>query len=201
MHPFPDTLQNLLECNQGLVTQHQALERNLPLHWLRYYTQLGLLERVGRGVYRQVSSPGFTNQSLLEVTLQVPQGVICCLSALAFYELGTGIPGAVHLAIPLKGRRPKLEYPPLELYYFSPKLFEYGIETHPVSAGSLRVYSREKTLADVLRLKNRLERSVFLEALKAYLATKTRDISTLLTTARVCRVESEMRLLVEAVLA
>jgi predicted transcriptional regulator of viral defense system len=193
---LPERLQIFLETHHGLVTQQQLLEAGLPAHWLAYYTNNGLLERTQRGLYRQIGSEGFTNENLLEVALRVPQGVICSLSALAFHNLGT-----VHLAIPNKARRPHLTYPPLELYYFSPKSFGYGIEQHRVGSGIVRVYSKEKTLADILHLERRIERGVFLEVLKAYLASKDRDIDKLLETAKVRRVEPMMRLLAETVLA
>ncbi len=198
---LPKRLQAFLEMHHGLVTQQQLLEAGLPAHWLAYYANNGLLERTQRGLYRQIGSQGFTNENLLEVALRVPQGVICSLSALAFHNLGTVIPSAVHLAIPNKARRPHLTYPALELYYFSPKSFGYGIEQHPVGSGIVRVYSKEKTLADLLHLERRIERGVFLEALKAYLASKDRDIDKLLEAAKIRRVEPMMRLLAETVLA
>jgi predicted transcriptional regulator of viral defense system len=198
---LPLRLRQLFEQHSGLVTRPQALDAGLPAHWLAYYTKTGLLERSQRGIYRQPDSDGFTHENLLEVNLRIPQAVICTLSALAFHELGTNVPSAIHLAVPVKARRPKVNYPPLELYYFSPKQFAYGIQLRPVGPGQIRVYSPEKTLSDTLRLTHRIERSVFLEALKAYLARPGRDLNTLFEAARVCRVEQRMRLLVETVLA
>ena len=198
---LPKALLELFYTHDGIITRQQALAAQLPAHWLTYYARGGAITPVQRGVYRLSTSEGFTNESLLMVALRVPKGVICTLSALAFHELGTVVPSAVHLAIPLNARRPRLEYPPLELYYFSNKPFQYGIETHTVGSGEVRVYSREKTLADALRLPRRVERSVFLEALKSYLSLRDRNINRLLEAAQVCRVELEMRQLTEAVLA
>jgi predicted transcriptional regulator of viral defense system len=211
---LPTALQQLFEQHQGLLTRSQVLAAHLPPHWLGHYTNSGQIERAQRGVYRLAEAEGFSHESLLQVALRIPQAVVCSYSALAFHNLGTflgpstrpdgagrSIPNSIHLAIPQKARRPKLEYPPLELYYFSPKPFGYGIEHHPVGAGVLRVYSKEKTLADGLRLKQRVEYSVVLESLKAYLALQERNIPLLLAAAKVCRVEVAMRVLVQAMLA
>ncbi len=198
---LPLTLSSLLSQHHGLVSTKTVQESGLPAHWLSYYTKLGLLERTQYGVYRLVGSVGSDQDHLLEVMLRIPKAVICSLSALAFYQLGTVAPSEIHLAISNKARRPKLEYPPLALYYFSPKQFEYGIETYAVGHGQIRIYSKEKTLADVLHLSHRIERSIFLEALKSYLSRQDRDLKKLFAAARVCLVEQKMRIYTEAVLA
>ncbi len=198
---LPQALSSLFAQHHGLVSTKMIQGTDLPAHWLSYYTKLGLLERTQYGVYRLVGSAGTDQDHLLEVMLRIPKAVICCLSALAFYQLGTVVPSEIHLAIANKARRPKLEYPPLALYYFSPQQFEYGIQTYAVGGGQIRIYSKEKTLADVLHLSHRIERSIFLEALKSYLNHSDRDLKKLFAAAKVCLVEQKMRSYTETVLA
>ncbi len=83
---------------------------------------------------------------------------------------------------------------------FSPPIFEAGIEKHPLNGVSLRVYSREKTLADCFRYRQRIGMDVVLEALKAYREAWKIAVPTLLLYARTCRVEKAMRPCLEAML-
>jgi hypothetical protein len=50
----------------------------------------------------------------VDVSLSIPDGVICLLSALAFYELTTFNPTFISVALPRGTWKPKIEYPPVE---------------------------------------------------------------------------------------
>ena len=148
------------------------------------------------GVYRLVDTPMVSHEDLIEVTLRIPYGIVCLVSALAFYELSTFIPKAVHLAVPQKRKPPKLNYPPLIIHYFSPNTYSYGIESHHVQGNTLRIYSVEKTLVDLLRLN---EKALFAEGLKNYLAKDKpkANLSKLLEAARIGRVERRLQTYLE----
>jgi predicted transcriptional regulator of viral defense system len=95
---------------------------------------------VGRGLYRAKEAPISTNETLLEVAKRVPLGVLCLSSALRFHELTTENPFEVWLAIERGAWSPKLDYPPVRIAHLSEAAFKFGIETHSVEGGTLRVY-------------------------------------------------------------
>ncbi len=66
----------------------------------------GAVERVARGLYALPGRPRSQHQSLLEVAKQVPEGVVCLLSALLFHRIGTQLPHQVWIAIGSRARRP-----------------------------------------------------------------------------------------------
>ena len=201
MTKIPAELKNLLDEHQGLVTQRQALDAGLAPHVLAYWARKDALERVQRGMYRFVKAEGFENEHLLEVALRVPRGVVCLMSAAALHELGTFIPHELHLAIPRGSHAAALTYPPVAYHHFSDAQYAYGIEEHCVGSGVVKIYSKEKTLADLLRFRNTYGLNLFLEALKDYLGRRGYNTSRLLEAARVCRVEKLMRQYATAVLA
>jgi predicted transcriptional regulator of viral defense system len=59
----------------------------------------GVLEVISRGVFRLSENPPLDNPDLVTVATRIPSGVICLISALAFYELTTQIPHEVHVAL------------------------------------------------------------------------------------------------------
>jgi predicted transcriptional regulator of viral defense system len=189
-------LETLFEKHGGYLTQQQAVKAGLEPHVLRYSMMTGRSERVQRGVYRLVDASSQNHEDLLEVSLRIPYGVVCLSSALAFHGLTTFIPKKIHIAVPQKRKPPKLEYPPLVVHYFSDKTYKYGIESYEVKGHSFKVYSVEKTLVDLFRLK---EQALFAEGLKNYLARRKpkADLRELLNAARVHRVEKRLRPLLE----
>ena len=64
----------------------------------------------------------------------------------------------------------------------------------------LRVYSAEKTLADLLHHAPRIGMDLFLEGLKTYLRQRTRNVWTLREAARICRVERKLNAILEVLL-
>lgn len=192
-------LEQLFLKHQGLLRREQVARAGLDLHLLSRWVEDGRAERVQRGIYRLAEAEPFTHETLLEVALRVPGGVICLRSALAFHQLGTGSPAAVDLAIPNKGRPPKLDHPPVRFFYFSDTVHRYGVERHEAGPGEFKLYSPEKTLADLLFYRNKLGKDIFIEGLQDYVKRRP-DLAKLLEAARVRHVEPLMRTYLEPLL-
>ena len=157
-----EKLESLLKVQQGTITRSDAVEEGINPRLLSEWVGAGKLERVQRGVYRSPDAPQGTLDTWLEVSLRVPQGVVCLLSAARFHDLTTFAPSEVFIALPNKAWRPKLDWPPVRYFYFSGSSYGYGVEEQPTDAGVVKIYSAEKTVADLLRYRNKLGReSVF----------------------------------------
>lgn len=177
----------------GALRTHQALRLGIHPGTLYAMRDAGLLERLGRGLYRLADLPEPSAPDLLPISFKVPAGVICLISALSFHELTTEIPHEAYVALKRGAEPPRLEYPPLRVFWFTGAAFTEGIETHALDGMSVRVYSPEKTIADCLKYRNKLGLDVAIEALKLYKARGGMKIEDLLHFARVCRVENVMR--------
>jgi len=149
----------------------------------------GIIIKVKNGLYRLADTPVISNQSFIDLAHAVPEGVICLLSALSYYELTTFNPSIISMAIPRKAWRPKIKYPPVEFYYFSPKQFEAGIDEINIKGHKVRIYSPEKTICDCFRYRNKLGLDVAKEGLSEYLKRKDRNLEKLLEYAEICRVK------------
>lgn len=160
----------------------------------------GVLERLGRGMYRFADLPTLGNPDLATVALKVPKGVICLISALSWHEMTSEIPHEVYLALPRGAEPPRLEHPPLRIFWFQGAAFAEGVEEHMVDGIRVRIYGPEKTLADCFKYRNKIGLDVTLEALKLYRQHRRFDADELIRFARICRVENVMRPYLEATL-
>jgi predicted transcriptional regulator of viral defense system len=194
-------LETLFQKREGLVRRKDALEAGIHPRELSNFVAEGKAERVQRGVYRLVGGESFDKDWLLEVSYRVPKGVVCLLSAMDFHGLSTFVPSDIHLAVPTGSHLPKFEYPSVMLHQFSEHLYKFGVEKHKVGPGTIKVYSPEKTIADLLRFQKRYGLELFLEALKTYWSRKGRSASKLMEAAKVCGVERSMQLYLTAVAA
>jgi predicted transcriptional regulator of viral defense system len=158
----------------------------------------GLIEPLARGLYRLADLPPLGEPDLVTVARKVPRGVVCLISALAHHDLTTQIPHAVHLALERGTERPRLDYPPLEVYWFSAVAFRAGIQEVTLDRVPVRIYDAEKTVADCFKFRGRIGTDVALEALRLWTARRGRNVDRLLEYARIDRVERVIRPYLEA---
>lgn len=182
----------------GILRTRQALAAGVHPRTLYAMRDTGLLDRLGRGLYRLADMPPLGNPDLAAVAATVPHGVVCLVSALSFHELTTQIPHEVYLALRRGVEPPRLEHPPLRLFWFTGAMFTEGIERHRVDGLTIQVYSPAKTVADCFRYRNKLGLDVALEALRLYREGSSFAVEDILYYARVCRVETIIRPYLEA---
>jgi len=184
----------------GVLRTMEAVRLGVHPRTLYAMQRDGLLLRLARGVYRLADLPPLGEPDLVTVAIRIPEGVLCLISALAFHNITTQIPHEIYVALKRGAEPPRLEYPPLRLFWFTGRAFAEGIETHELDGVNVRVYGPAKTVADCFKYRNKLGLDTALEALKLFLRDMKGDPNELMSHARVCRVENVMRPYVEALL-
>jgi predicted transcriptional regulator of viral defense system len=181
--------KTIFKKHEGILRAAEAIRLGVPEHIVYEMVEKGELVREARGVYRLAESEMPGNPDLVQVSLLVPKAVICLISALYFYDLTTQIPHSVYVALPQNAPRPRLKYPPLEVFWVTHSLHSIGVDVHVLDGVKVKIYNREKTVADCFKFRNRVGEDVALEALKDYIRQPNLDVHTLLEYAKVNRVE------------
>jgi predicted transcriptional regulator of viral defense system len=131
----------------------------------------GVVQQIGIGLY-QWTDDAPSDQDLLEVAHRAPRGTICLVSALARHGLTDIIPARMDIAIPRGNRVPTLRSP-IDIHVFALKTFSLGREKLDVWQGaSVGLYSAERSIIDVIRLRHREGSDVAWEALRRWLRRK-----------------------------
>ena len=176
----------------GQLRMSEALSNGITPYTLYALRDRGAVELVSRGIYRLADLPPLSHPDQTAVCLRYPNAVLCLVSALAFHDITTQIPRKVSVAVPRDSRLPSLDYPPVQAHRFSKASYGVGIETHLIDGAKVKVYSREKTLVDCFKFRNRLGMDIVLEALRFYRERSKLNVGALLSYARACRVERVM---------
>lgn len=136
-----------------LFTYSEAIDAGLSERRLYKLRDEGLLESVGRGLYRRADAPP-ADLDLIEIAERVPQATLCLETALAHHGLLDVIPLATDIAIPRGATRPSLQAP-IRLHSFDPATFAIGRETIDVGARTrLGIYGPERCIIDMVRLRH-----------------------------------------------
>jgi predicted transcriptional regulator of viral defense system len=179
--------------SRGLLRTRDVDLAGASRSMLAQLVQDGQLQRVSRGLYALPDRPASEHQSLTEVAVKSPRGVICLISALRFHELTTQQSSEVWLAIPHKAHAPKIDYPPLRIVHMSGDAMDQGVETVIVAGTSVSVFNVAKTVADCFKFRNKIGLDVALEALREAWQGKRANMDELWRYAEICRVGKVMR--------
>ena len=182
----------------GVLRTKDAIRLGIHPETLYKLRDSGVLTRLGRGLYRLSDLPPMGNPDLVTVAMKVPTAVVCLISALSFHELTTQIPHEVYIALPRGAEPPRLDYPPIRIFWFSKHVFQFGVEIHQLDGAKVRVYNAEKTVADCFKYRNKIGLDTAREALRLYLEQRKKNLNALLEAAEVCRVSKVMRPYLEA---
>ena len=188
-----------LASQKGLLRASDLDAIDAPRVVLTRLTAAGLLDRVGRGLYRLPGHPISEHEGLMVVATKAPQAVFCLLTALQFHGLTTQLPRQVWIAMPRGSHSPRIDYPPIRMVQMAGRAHLSGVEEHLCNEVKVRIYSPAKTVVDCFKHRNKIGLDVALEALKDAWRTRKASADDLWRYAQDCRVATVMRPYMEAV--
>ncbi len=144
---------------------HASEARDIGVHpgLLSYYIKRGVIEKIGRGVYRNPSvepNVDFKWEDLFIAIKSVPNGVVCLISALDIYDMTDEIPRAHWIAIPHATTAPKRS----NVHFIRTRDIELGRTEIKIGNEKIPIFNPERTIVDSFRY---LSIEVAIKALKA----------------------------------
>lgn len=183
-----------------ILRMADALRAGIHRRTLYAMRDAGQIKALARGLYRLTDAPPLGHPDLVTVAAKIPHCVVYLVSALAFHEMTTQVPHEVWFAVPRNSEPPRLDYPPVRVFRLSQAPYESGVEAHQLDGVEVKVYSREKTLADCFKHRGEVGLDTVLEAVRRYKSQGHIDVDAILRYAAVCRVARVARPYLEALL-
>lgn len=159
----------------------------------------GTIVRVKTGFY--VWADALHNFSDVELAAAVLPGCVVCLhSAAAYYDFTTIIPTAVCIAASYARKAPVLpQQPRVTLYRFTEAIFDIGITEHQMTFSKVRMYDRERTVCDFMRMRSQFGDDLALEVLQNYMRGP-KNLQKLFQYAQELKIRTVLRPYVEALI-
>ena len=133
--------------------------------------------------------------------LRFSQVVFSHDTALFFHDLTDREPLQYTVTVKTGYNPTKLKEEGVQVFTIKAELHEVGLITMQTPFGhDVPVYNMERTICDLLRSRNHIERQTFQGALKAYARRKDKDLRTLMRYAKLFRVERILRQYLEVLL-
>lgn len=189
---------NIAKQNNGIVTTAMVVAAGLPRGSLKYLSDIGRLEKAARGVY---TLPEVWEDEFVNIQSRYKKGIFSLETALFLCDLTDRTPGKFHMTFPgtYNLTRPKKD----GIFCSGSKEPYYSIgvvETKTPGGNIVRAYSAERTLCDILKVRNYVDVQVVTDAFKRYSARKDRNIPQLSEYAHLFNVDERIRAYLEMLL-
>ncbi len=193
-------LITFLKQKGGIASFSQLIEAGFDKKLIKLCLINGNIKKPDNGLYTLTDGITLSNPDFVSVAIRIPNSTICLLSALAFYESTNEISKYVDVAIPRGAYEAKIHYPPVRFYRFSSETFYAGINEINMAGHTVKIYNLAKTIADCFKFRNKIGINVAIDALKWTVAEKRTEPKIIMEYAKICRVDSIVKPILEAVL-
>lgn len=145
--------------------------------------------RLKNGVY---ASAGSLADTMTDIRMIVPGGVLCLWSAWYVHNLTTRIPDAYYVAIERSRKVTLPEYPKFRLVYQSEELLDIGESRMDVQGFNVPVFDRERSVCDAVKYRNKIGTDVMAEILQSYLRRPDKNMTLLMEYAAKLRIRNTL---------
>jgi predicted transcriptional regulator of viral defense system len=184
----------------GILRSSDAIKLGIHPRILYHLREAGKIEQLQRGLFSLPNLPGHTDPDLVTIAKKIPTSVVCLISALYFHKLTTQIPHFIYIAVKQGYKPPKVDYPPIKCFWFTANIYEEGIESHCLEGVNIKCYSKEKTVVDCFRYRNKIGIDVAIEALKKYWQQGHPRLDLIMKYAKIGRIEKIIQPYIETVI-
>lgn len=144
----------------------------------------GEFERIAPGLFLRSGLADDTTAAWVAIATKNPDATLCLLTALCLHELTDEIPARSDIAIPRDKQTVTVRNAPVAWHRFDGDTFNIGRGEHDLPGGSrIGLYSAERTLIDLFRLRHSWGTDLAYGALRQWLRGRGNSPGALLTMA------------------
>ncbi len=157
----------------------------------------GLIEKIKRGYYHWIESYG--KDEIVIINRLFPDGVLCMDTALFYYKYSDRTPAEWHITIDknTSRQRTQVEHPLIKAYRVESELLTLGEANGEIDSQKVRIYDRDRTICDVLRNMNKMDKEIFNKAIQGYVKDPKKNIPNLMQYAKALRVQKRLKDIIE----
>ena len=184
--------------NNGYVTTKQVKDANINTVELTRLVEQNKLERITRGYYAITNS--FCDD-YYKYQLKSKNCIFSHSTALYFYDLSDRTPLYFDMTVPVGYNGSLSKDKNVQLHYVKKEYLELGLTTVESPFGmKLRTYDLERTICDIVKYRNHMDKEIFTKALKWYAERKDKDLLKLAKYSKKLNIEKEVAEIMQVIL-
>lgn len=193
-----DRILKYVENNNGYITMKEANFLSLSSAFLSNLVNNKLLERVGWGIYK---SPKYSLDNLYILSKSSKNMCYSHATALYLHNMCDRVPLVYDITVPYNYSGSLLNNKNVSLRYVNDDIFKLGMtEIKTINNLPVKCYDLERTLCDLIKDKNHIDKEIYSKALKSYAKSEKKDILKLIKYAQKMNIEDTVVELMEVIL-
>ncbi|MCL1981911.1 MAG: type IV toxin-antitoxin system AbiEi family antitoxin domain-containing protein [Clostridiales bacterium] len=193
-----DMIETMINSNNGFVTAAQVTAAGIQRRTLGELVKAKRLYRAGRGIYAR---PDAWEDEMYFLQYRFAKGVFSNETALYLHGLSDRTPHTYTLTFPHGYNAAGLKKQNAKAKFAQPEIFDLGITEVKTPFGNpIRAYDVERTLCDIVKGNNSCDIQLVNQAMKAYAASKEKDIAKLVAFAERLHVKPKILRYMEVLL-
>lgn len=195
MKPIEE-IRQIFDGHGGLLRTKDLYSRKVFYNDLQQYVRDGFIEKIRYGYYQWNDADNPSEVRLINQLF--PDGILNMDTALFYYGYSDRTPCAWHLAVSKDSgkSRFKIDYPFIRPYFVEPKLLNLGLASGEIDGNPVRIYDKERTICNCLRYRNKMDREIFVKAVRGYVSDTSKNIPRLMDYAKKLRATDTVKNLV-----
>ena len=191
-------ITELIQLRGGYLLFSEAQKLGVSKAYLQQYVADNALERVAHGLYK---SPDVWTDDLYILALRNEKAVCSFDTALMLHGLTEREPADVYVTVPRKYNASHLRSKGIIVYQVKEEWVDLGRTIAKTTYGNeVSVYDMERTICDILRVKDKKDPQMFAYAIKEYAKSANKNLPRLMKYAKEFGVEAELRQYMEVLL-
>lgn len=187
-----DIVYKTFKKNGGILRTFELNNLGLTSRQINKLLENGYVKRIKRGYY-ELSDNTYPEEVV--IARLFPQAVIFLESALMIYGYTDRIPSAWQIAVDRDSEKTqyRIDYPLIDVFYIESKFLELGLDNIQIERVDVKIFNRDRTICDVLRYENKLEREVFSNAIQRYVKDPKINIRRLLEYSEIFNIKNKVQ--------
>lgn len=193
-----EQLSNLVELRNGYLSIAEAQELGISRTYIQEYIATNGFERVARGLYK---SPDVWTDDLYILALKNEKAVYSFDTALMLNGLTEREPTEIFVTVSRAYNASHLRSMGIVVNHVRDEWVDLGRTVAKTTYGNeVSVYDMERTICDMLRVKDKKDPQMFAYAIKEYTKSAKKNLPRLMKYAKEFGVEAELRQYMEVLL-
>ena len=163
-----------------VMTTAQLSKEKLYYRDIQRMLGAGLIEKVKRGYYHWTMGSG--KGDVVIISRLFPDGILCMETALFYYGYSDRNPAEWNIAIDKNAsrQRTRIDYPSVKAYRLESTILSIGATRGEINFTDIRIYDRDRTICNVLRNMNKMDKELFNKAIQGYVNDPQKNVPNLI---------------------
>lgn len=157
------------------------------------FVDAGILIKEERGIYYYADE--FPDK-LQIIQKNKPRVIFSYGTALYLWDMSDRVPHEYDVTVPqgFNASRIKKDHADIRIHYITPDKWKIGItEAETPNGNIVKLYDKERCIIDLIKRKDKIEKQLYLHALREYFADGATDKTALIKYAKIFNIEEKVR--------